>query len=551
MHQLIWTYCPVHMLAPACLALTMLGCALALDGPGVAAPSDALANRPEHSEPSSGEQRPDVLRALPATGQSRSGHTVSVSAPSETTLQDPAPPKVASLPDIDPPVPQPHPRVIFHTAPKPLSPAAVTHDWPCFLGPTHNAISSETRLLKQWPEGGPNLVWEMARGTGYSSPAILGDRLVFLHRMGNEGIVECLHPETGESYWQFSYPTAYQDRFGYNNGPRSSPVIDRDRVYVFSAEGKLFCLKLATGQVIWQRDLASEFRVAAEFFGTATTPLVEGDLVIINLGAPGGPCVVAFDRRSGRVVWGAGDRWGPSYASPVPAVVHGRRRVFVFAGGESRPPAGGLLSIDPANGRIDFEFPWRSQLFESVNASSPVIVGNRVFISANYQAGSTLVQINQDMRHRQLWTNHDLGTHWNTAVFKDGYFYGFDGHFESDSALLSISAKTGKTMWRIEPEWEETVVVGGREQRMRLSTYRGSLLWADGHFLCLGEFGHLLWLDLSPEGYKELQRAWLFVARETWALPVLSRGLLYICQNSRDVIHRKPPRLLCYDLRAE
>jgi len=360
--------------------------------------------------------------------------------------------------------------------------------------------------------------------------------------------VECLHRETGERYWQFAYPTDFEDRYGYNNGPRASPVIDGDRVYTYGAEGKLHCLKLETGQVYWKRDLRGEFKVPQDFFGVASTPLIEGDLLIVNVGAPGGPTVAAFDKKSGKLVWGAGDQWGASYASPVPANVNGRRRIFVFAGGESRPPSGGLLSIDPQNGAIDFAFPWRSKSYESVNAACPLVIGNQVFISASYKTGGALLNILPNGGQSVAWTTQDLATHFNTAIYKDGYLYGFDGRNEPDASLVCLELKTGKVMWRVNPEWEESVTFEGQAQRKTLGTFRGTLLWVDGKFLCLGELGHLLWLDLTPQGYKQLSRAWLFPARETWALPVLSRGLLYVSQNTRD-IYGGPPRLLCYDLR--
>ena len=463
---------------------------------------------------------------------------------------DPAIPTLQTLPDIEPPSPKPHPNGRFHAKPKSSPTGAVAHDWSSFLGPTHNAISSETKLLKKWPASGPSLVWELKKGKSYTSPAIQGGRLVFFHRLGNEEIVECLQAETGWGYWKFSYATQFEDRYGYNNGPRASPVIDGDRVYTYGAEGKLHCLKLQTGQLYWRRDLRTEFHVPQDFFGVASTPLIEGDLLIINVGAPGGPCVAAFDKRTGRMVWGAGDWWGPSYASPIPGMVHGHGRVFVFAGGESRPPSGGLLSIDPSNGHVDFQFPWRSRSYESVNASCPVVVGNQVFISASYKTGGALINVLPNGSHQIGWTTQSLGTHWNTAVHKDGYLYGFDGRNEPDTALVCLELKSGKQMWRVAPEWEETIEFDGRAQKTTVSTFRGSLLWADGHFLCLGELGHLLWLDLTPHGYRELARTWLFAARETWAPPVLSHGLLYITQNSPGLIHRELPRLLCYDLRG-
>ena len=426
---------------------------------------------------------------------------------------------------------------------KSLPAGAVTHDWTSFLGPTHNAVSTETKLTRTLP---PPLIWEFSKGTSYSSPAISGDRLMYIYRVGDQEIVECLDALTGVSRWQFKYGTVFEDRYGYNNGPRSSPVIDGGRVYTMGAEGKLHCLELASGKVIWKKDLRADYKVPQDFFGTASTPLVEGRLLIVNVGAPGGPCVVAMDTATGKDVWRAGNAWGPSYASPVPAVVHGQRRVFVFAGGESDPPTGGLMSIDPANGKVDFSFPWRSRSYESVNASCPVVFDNKVFISASYRTGGALLQIDPDFSHKVLWTTQEFGLHFNTPIYRDGYLYGFDGRNEPDASLACIDVATGKVAWRETPEWNETV--GGRQ--VTVGTYRGSLLAVDGSYLCLGELGHLMWMDLTPKGYKEISRAWLFQARESWTLPVLSRGLLYVVQNTREITRANGPRLLCYDLRA-
>jgi outer membrane protein assembly factor BamB len=427
--------------------------------------------------------------------------------------------------------------------PKPLPAGAVTHDWKSFLGPTHNAVSTETKLSRALP---PPLVWEFVKGTSYASPGIGEGRLVFIHRLGNEEIVECLDPETGAGRWQFRYGTVFEDRYGYNNGPRSSPVIDGDRTYTIGAEGKLHCLDLASGKVVFKRDLRAEYRVPQDFFGTASTPLIEGQLLIVNVGAPGGPCVVGLDKATGKEVWRAGREWGPSYASPIPAIVHKQRRVFVFAGGESDPPTGGLMCIDPANGKVDFSFPWRSRSYESVNAACPVIFDNKVFITASYRAGGALLEIRPDFTHKVVWTTQEFALHFNTPIYRDGYLYGFDGRNEPDASLACVDVATGKVVWREVPEWTESI--GGRQQLVGI--YRGSLLAADGQFLCLGELGHLQWLDLTPKGYKELSRAWLFAARESWTLPVLSRGLLYVVQNTREVTRVNPPRLLCYDLRG-
>ena len=471
------------------------------------------------------------------------------------TFADPAPPAVNELAPMPAPAAQTNAEATFHAAPKPLPAGAVTHDWPTFLGPTHDYRSTETQLAPTFGDKGPPLVWEMKRGSGYAAPAVVGGRLVLFHRVGDEERVECLEATTGKRFWAFAYPSGYQDRYGYNDGPRASPVIDAGTGSVFThgAEGKLHCLELATGRVRWKRDLPQEFKLAQNFFGVGSTPLVEGDKLIVNVGAPRGPCVAAFDVKTGRMAWGAGDQWGPSYASPVPATVHGRRRVFVFAGGESTPPTGGLLCIDPADGSVDFIYPWRGNRRESVNASSPLVFNNRVLISEAYGSGGALLELteapNNHLGFRELWTNETFGTHFMTAVYKDGHLYGVDGHGPQDAFLVCVDAATGKEVWRTQPEWVQTVEGRTGPRKIRMGTYRSWLLPVEGRFLCLGEFGHLLWADLSPAGYKELERAQLFLAGESWTPPALSRGLLYICQNTPGTPDAPQPRLLCYDLR--
>ena len=465
-------------------------------------------------------------------------------------FSDPAPPKFAERRASPAPAPKHNPDTTFRTAPKPLSRRAATSDWPSFLGPTHNMASPETAVLKDFPKDGLRPVWEMKKGDGFAAPAIAGDRLILFHRVGEDEVVDCLHPADGRRYWQVRQPSAYRDRYGYNHGPRASPVIADGRVFTYGAEGRLQCFDLVTGQVLWRRNLPAEFKLRQNFFGVGATPLVERDRLIVNLGAPSGPGVAAFDTVTGKMVWGADNRWGPSYASPIPANVHGRRRVFVFAGGESKPPTGGLLCLDPESGQVDFAFPWRGQRYESVNAASPVVIGNRVFVSECYGAGGALVEVQPDGSARPVWTNPTFGLHFMTAIPIGDHLYGVHGHGPQDAELVCVELATGREVWRTQPEWKETVATAKGVREMTVGTFRASLLRVDGGTLCLGEFGHLLWLDLSPQGCRVLARTWLFAATETWTPPVLSRGLLYVCQNTRDTVRGDPPRLLCYDLRA-
>lgn len=472
-------------------------------------------------------------------------------AAAAATFEDPAPPELLSPAPRAAVVAKRHPRVTYHQAPKALSSTAKVHDWKDFLGPSHDLVSTETDLLKEFPSGGPALVWEMETGTGYSAPAIQGDRLVYMHRMGDQEIVEALDPDSGELYWTFSYPTDFSDRYGYSNGPRASPVIDEDRVYVYGAQAMLHCLRLRDGALLWKRDIQTEFEIPQDFFGVAPTPLIEGDLLIVNIGAPDGPTVAAFDKLTGRLKWGAGDEWGSGYASPIPADVHGKRVIFVFAGGESNPPTGGLMLINPTDGSVYSRFPWRSRTYESVNAASPVIIGNRVLISATYRTGAVMLDIAPDLTVEQAWTSDDFDLHWTTAIADGGYLYAFPGRNEPDASLAAINIKTGKIAWDEVIEWQERVSVNGNERDLYLSPFRASLLKVDGRYLALGEQGQLLWLSLSPQGPKILSKTTLFLSRQAWTPPVISKGLLYITQNERDFISGNGPRLLCYDLRAE
>jgi outer membrane protein assembly factor BamB len=270
---------------------------------------------------------------------------------------------------------------------------------------------------------------------------------------------------------------------------------------------------------------------------------VAGGLVILNIGGANGPSVVAFDVATGRLAWGAERQWGAGYASPVPATLHGRRVVFVFAGGESDPPTGGLICLDPRTGTTHFRFPWRSGRIASVNASSPVVAGETVFLSSIYDIGGALLRVGPKLTYTVVYRTKDYAAHWMTPIVRGGCLYGF-----ADAKLVCMDLKTGREIWSTKPTWLRPPDADGHRRKEGLG--RASLLWADGAFLCLGEFGDLCWMDLSPKGMRITARAKLFHARQTWVCPVLSRGLLYVCQNEPDRRSGQPPRLLCYGLRG-
>ena len=435
----------------------------------------------------------------------------------------------------------------FHQPPKPLSKGARTEDWE-FLGKDRRCRSSETRIAKTWPDGGPALVWEMERGSGYTCPVISDNRLVYTHRVGDEVHVDCLDAQTGKRHWRVSSPCEFQPRYVRDNGPRSSPVISEGKVYIYGVRGTLRCMDLATGKVAWARDLAKELRTPEGFFGAVSTPIVYGNMLIQNVGAPGA-CVIAFDKRTGKIAWTSGDAWGPSCASPVLGSVHGKERLFVLGGGESRPPVGGLIVLDPKNGKIDLRHPFRSRTYESVLASSPVVGPDWVFLSSSYNVGSAVLRLDDKGGYEQVWKDRSIGLQFSNGVLVDGKIYAVDGTSDRAGAVIGIDPASGKSLFRSDLDWDEEVMFNGAKRTINMSIGEGSLLWVDDGFLCLGDNGHLLSLDITPEGVKVVARSWLFRANQSWTPLALSRGLLYVCQNRPERFGDKAPRLLCYDLR--
>lgn len=439
-----------------------------------------------------------------------------------------------NLPAAEPPAPE--------TLPPDLA-SRPGEDWPDFLGPRRNGSSTERDLDFDWPPAGPPVVWETPLGTGYAAPTISRGRLFHFDRHDDEDRLTCREAETGRVLWTLASSTRYADLLGYNNGPRCSPVVDGDRVYTLSAEGLLQCVAVTTGRRIWEVDTHARFHVVRNFFGVGSTPLVHGEHVIVNVGGspPDGPPdiyvargrvrgngsgVVAFDKRTGAVVWQASDELA-SYASPVAAEIGGRPWCFVFA-------RGGLVGLDPRSGAVDFEFPWRADLLESVNASTPVVVGDEVFISETYGVGSALVRVRpggcepvwQDERRRR---DQALPLHWNTPVYHEGFLYGSSGRHAASAELRCVEWATGKVRWSLP------------------ALGRCSLLLADGHLICLSENGSLHLLKATPDS-SELIRSVLLedatgaerLVPPAWAAPVLARGLLYL---------RGDDRLVCLDLR--
>ena len=418
-------------------------------------------------------------------------------------------------------------------------------DWPRLLGPAADGKSPETGIVTQWGRCGPPVVWHRKLGASYGIGSVSNGRFFQFDRYGDQARLTCLDSRTGKFRWKFDYPTDYVDMLGYNNGPRSSPVIDDGLVYLFGAEGMLHCVRARDGELVWKVDTAKKFGVVQNFFGAGSTPVVEGDLLIVMIGGSppesqnagrhdldraigNGSGMVAFDKRTGEVKYAVSDELA-SYSTPQLATIDGRRWCLVLA-------RGGLVGFDPNSGKVDFHYPWRSGLHDSVNASTPVVVGREVFISECYGPGSSLLRVKPG-GYEIVWRdpptrNKAMQAHWNTPIYHQGYLYGSSGRHLADAELRCIEWKTGKVTWS------------------KPGLTRASLLYVDGHFVCLGEDGRLRLIEATEKQYFEVAMA---IVRETpngpalvkppaWACPILSHGLLYV---------RGADRLVCLKLRAE
>lgn len=431
-------------------------------------------------------------------------------------------------------------------------------DWPVFLGPDGTGVSQETGLLDEWPAAGPAVLWEQRIGKGYSSPSVRGGRLVVHHRQRNSDVIDCLRADNGASLWKHEYDTDFSDPYGYNNGPRCSPLLTENRCYTFGAQGRLVCLDLKTGKPIWQRDTAKEWNVPGHFFGAGCTPILEGGLLIVLIGGQPESGVVALDPETGKTKWESvgkstwegvktdgpgnapykwtGDEMLVSYSSPLAVTVHGQRHLLCLV-------RQGLVSLDPATGRVRFKYWFRSRINDSVNAARPVVVDDLVLLSAAYETGAALLKLLPDGNgFEEVWRNkRGMSTHWSTPIHRDGCAFGFSGRHENEATLQCIDLKSGDLLWQTNgyegkvDELEQDQATGQIKhaktgQVIPWPFYgRGSKTSADGKYFVLGERGTLALTKLDREGWKEISRtSFEKLKYPMWASPVLSHGRLYL-----------------------
>lgn len=394
-------------------------------------------------------------------------------------------------------------------------PLAAAADWPQFLGPTRDGHSPETGLNWDWPRGGPPAAWTREVGSGWSGPVVAGGRVLLFHRRGDDEVLTAFDPADGKELWSVKAPTRYRDDFGFDNGPRATPLVAADRVFTLGADGRLSARALADGRLLWARNLLTDYQAPKGFFGMACSPLLVDGKLLVNVGGKGAG-VVAFDPASGRELWKATDD-AASYSSPTVARL-GDRTAAVFL------TRYGLRVLDPATGRELYELEWRPRINESVQAATPLVWNDEVFLTVSYATGAVLARLSGDPAE-EVWSNDtSLSSQYTTPVRVGEYLYGVHGRADVGTARLRcVEWKTGRVRW-------------SRDQ-----FGVAWLLAVDGGLLALTEGGELVRFDASPDGYRERARAALWQP-PVRAAPALADGRLYA---------RDDRKLVCVKLRQD
>lgn len=384
----------------------------------------------------------------------------------------------------------------------PLAAGAQTADWPAFRGPDNDGKSPEQGLLTAWPDSGPEQLWQIALGGGFSGITASSGRLFTLYSHGGRELAASFDAATGEKLWTVDLDQERKDRFG--DGPRSTPLLDGGLLYAVSAQGQMRAIDAATGKSVWARDLRKEFGARVPEWGVSASPIVEGGLLLFDVGGKPDHAIMAFDKKTGGVAWHA-ETDIPGYSNPVTFAVGGVRQTVFFTGSN-------VLAVDPASGRTLWKQPWKTDY--DVNAASPIFIApDKLFVSSGYDTGAALFRIvsaGRGASAKEVWKSRGMKNQFSSSIHHDGHLYGFD-----NKNFKCIDAATGDDVWR----------KGGLGH--------GSLLYADGHLVVLSEGGQLLLVEATPAAYTE-KASFQVADAKHWTVPTLYDGRLYV-RNERDL----------------
>ena len=386
--------------------------------------------------------------------------------------------------------------------------AAAGTDWPQWRGPNRDGVSAETGLLRQWPPGGPPVVWTATGlGNGYGSVAVQGDRVFVQGTAGASSAVFCLKRQDGGKVWSRALGRSLdQDKGG---GPRGTPTVDGDVLFALSEAGDLACLRVSDGGVVWARNILADFDGRNPTWLISESPLVDGAHVVVTPGGRGAG-LVALDRKTGKTVWTTKDLSETAgYSSVIAADIQGVRTLITLTSASA-------VGVRASDGKLMWRYDKAAN--DTANITTPVLAGSRVFVTSAYNTGGALLQLraeNGGVRADEVYFTRDLMNHHGGVVFVNGYLYGY-----SNAILTCLEAATGKVQWRDR------------------SVGKGSLTYADGRLYVLGESDTVGLVDASPAGYVERGR--FQIADQgwpSWAHPVVAGGRLYLRNQGVIAVH--------------
>lgn len=379
-------------------------------------------------------------------------------------------------------------------------------DWPQILGPARNGIAQNEKLDNKWPRSGPKLNWKKDVGSGFAGVAVVGTTAVLYDRVRNEEVVQAINVTDGSTQWKKSFPTSYQPSFVNDDGPRCVPVIVGSRVILHGAAGQLHCLDIKSSKVIWSRDTHKDFGAPDGYFGAGSSPIVVEDKVVLNVGGSRQQAgVVAFDLKSGETVWKSTGE-AASYSSPIVANIDNVSHLIVATRMKT-------FSLDPNSGKVRFVIPFGKR-GPTVNGASPVVMGDRLFLTASYRIGSVYAKVSAN-RAEVVWENEGImASQYTTPVSIGKYLIGIDGRQDGGPASLKcFDPQTRKV------QWEES------------GFGYATLILADDKLLVMKTDGTLVMAAANTNEYKELGRAQL-MGGTTRSLPALSNGRFFVKNES-------------------
>lgn len=382
----------------------------------------------------------------------------------------------------------------------------VSRDWLQWGGANQDFRVAAPALADGWPESGPERLWTRELGEGYSSILAESGRLYTLYREAGEEVVVCLDAATGETLWEYRYEEETHPRHlsGYNDGPRSTPVIDGDRLFTVGVAGRLHALAKDDGRVLWSRELwGDELGGSFLVHGYSSSPVAFGGAVIVSVGGESAG-LIAFEQSDGSLRWET-PSFKNSYSSPRLVELAGEPQLLAFM-------SEGLIGVDPASGAVLWSYPHQNQWGH--NISLPAVVGGDTIFLSSPQTGARGLRVSRESGSyeiEELWSTRRVQLYHVAAVQDGDWMYGSTG-VTSPAFMTAINMLTGEIGWR------------------ERGFAKANCLQADGKLVILDEDGVLYLASASPESLVVRARTQL-LDRIAWTVPTMVGSVLYARDN--------------------